>query len=71
MLETEIKFEPDGYMTTISVPDPEWTETVEINKQSPCQCYILWNMEYEIWNSAEGGWNPVPSAQHLDYETWN
>ena len=32
MLETEITFEPDGYMTTISVPDPEWAETVEINK---------------------------------------
>ena len=26
MLETEIPFEPDALMTTITVPDPEWTE---------------------------------------------
>ena len=26
MLETEITFEPDALMTTITVPDPEWTE---------------------------------------------
>ena len=25
MLEMEIAFEPDAYMTTINVPDPEWT----------------------------------------------
>ena len=25
MLATEITFEPDAFMTTISVPDPEWT----------------------------------------------
>ena len=24
MLATEITFEPDAFMTTISVPDPEW-----------------------------------------------
>ena len=24
MLETEIDFEPEAYMTTINVPDPEW-----------------------------------------------
>jgi len=24
MLETEIEFEPDSYMTTINVPDPKW-----------------------------------------------
>jgi predicted RNase H-like HicB family nuclease len=25
MLATEISFEPDALMTTITVPDPEWT----------------------------------------------
>jgi predicted RNase H-like HicB family nuclease len=25
MLDTEVAFEPDALMTTISVPDPEWT----------------------------------------------
>jgi predicted RNase H-like HicB family nuclease len=25
MLEMEINFEPDAFMTTITVPDPEWT----------------------------------------------
>ena len=25
MLATEIAFEPDALMTTINVPDPEWT----------------------------------------------
>lgn len=24
MLETEVSFEPDAFMTTIFVPDPEW-----------------------------------------------
>jgi len=24
MLATEINFEPDGFMTTISIPDPKW-----------------------------------------------
>jgi len=24
MLDTEVTFEPDAVMTTISVPDPEW-----------------------------------------------
>jgi predicted RNase H-like HicB family nuclease len=24
MLATEIDFEPEAYMTTISIPDPEW-----------------------------------------------
>ncbi|BBO81240.1 hypothetical protein DSCO28_18060 [Desulfosarcina ovata subsp. sediminis] len=24
MLATEIDFEPEAYMTTINVPDPEW-----------------------------------------------
>jgi predicted RNase H-like HicB family nuclease len=28
MLATEITFEPDALMTTISVPDPEWTGNV-------------------------------------------
>ncbi len=28
MLATEITFEPDAFMTTISVPDPEWTVIV-------------------------------------------
>ena len=28
MLATEITFEPDALMTTISVPDPEWTANV-------------------------------------------
>jgi predicted RNase H-like HicB family nuclease len=28
MLATEITFEPDALMTTISVPDPEWTVNV-------------------------------------------
>ena len=26
MLETEIKFEPEAIMATISIPDPEWAE---------------------------------------------
>jgi predicted RNase H-like HicB family nuclease len=25
ILDTEVAFEPDALMTTISVPDPEWT----------------------------------------------
>ncbi len=25
MLATEIAFEPDAFMTTISIPDPEWS----------------------------------------------
>jgi predicted RNase H-like HicB family nuclease len=29
MLETEIAFEPNAYMTTINVPDPEWTVKAE------------------------------------------
>lgn len=28
MLATEVTFEPDTLMTTISVPDPEWTVNV-------------------------------------------
>ena len=27
MLASEINFEPEAYMTTISVPDPEWLST--------------------------------------------
>jgi hypothetical protein len=27
MLETEINFEPNAFMTTISIPDPNWTLT--------------------------------------------
>ena len=27
MLATEIDFEPEAYMTTINVPDPEWAST--------------------------------------------
>jgi len=27
MLTTEITFEPDAFMTTISIPDPEWEVT--------------------------------------------
>ena len=36
MLATEITFEPDTRMTTISVPDPEWTVNVvrEIGSKS-------------------------------------
>jgi len=36
MLATEITFEPDTLMTTISVPDPEWTVNVvrEIGSKS-------------------------------------
>jgi len=25
MLETEVSFEPDAFMTTINVPDPKWS----------------------------------------------
>ena len=25
MLATEISFEPDSFMTTINIPDPDWT----------------------------------------------
>ena len=28
MLETEVSFEPDAFMTTINVPDPEWVVEV-------------------------------------------
>ena len=36
MLATEISFEPNSFMTTISVPDPEWTVNVvrEIGSKS-------------------------------------
>ena len=36
MLATEITFEPDTLMTTISVPDPEWTVNVvgEVSSKS-------------------------------------
>jgi predicted RNase H-like HicB family nuclease len=36
MLATEITFEPDTLMTTISVPDPKWTVNVvgEIDSKS-------------------------------------
>ena len=27
MLTTEIAFEPDAFMTTVSIPDPEWGVT--------------------------------------------
>jgi len=27
MLATEVPFEPEGVMTTISIPDPDWAET--------------------------------------------
>ncbi|MFC1516795.1 type II toxin-antitoxin system HicB family antitoxin [Thermodesulfobacteriota bacterium] len=29
MLATEISFEPDAFMTTISIPDPEWSVSAE------------------------------------------
>ena len=29
MLSTEISFEPDAFMTTISIPDPEWFVNAE------------------------------------------
>ncbi len=29
MLETEINFEPDSFMTTISIPDPKWSANAE------------------------------------------
>jgi predicted RNase H-like HicB family nuclease len=29
MLATEISFEPDAFMTTISIPDPEWSVNAE------------------------------------------
>lgn len=29
MLATEISFEPDAFMTTISIPDPEWSDSAE------------------------------------------
>jgi len=29
MLETEINFEPDAFMTTISIPDPNWAVNTE------------------------------------------
>ena len=28
MMATEINFEPDAYMTTINVPDPDWASTI-------------------------------------------
>jgi len=28
MLETEVSFQPDAFMTTINVPDPEWVVEV-------------------------------------------
>ena len=28
MLATEINFEPEAYMTTITVPDPKWASTI-------------------------------------------
>ena len=28
MLATEVSFEPDAFMTTINVPDPEWVVEV-------------------------------------------
>ena len=28
MLATEINFEPEAYMTTITVPDPEWASNI-------------------------------------------
>ena len=30
MLDTEVKFEPDALMTTISVPDPTWSTEPEV-----------------------------------------
>ena len=30
MLDTEVKFEPDALMTTISVPDPTWPIEPEV-----------------------------------------
>ena len=30
MLDTEVKFEPDALMTTISVPDPTWPAEPEV-----------------------------------------
>lgn len=27
MLATEVPFEPEAMMTTISIPDPDWTQT--------------------------------------------
>ena len=30
MLDTEVKFEPDAFMTTISVPDPTWPTEPEV-----------------------------------------
>ena len=30
MLDTEVKFEPDALMTTISVPDPTWPTEPEV-----------------------------------------
>ncbi len=29
MLATEISFEPDAFMTTISIPDPKWSVNAE------------------------------------------
>ncbi|RLB36039.1 MAG: type II toxin-antitoxin system HicB family antitoxin, partial [Deltaproteobacteria bacterium] len=28
MLATEVPFEPEAVMTTISIPDPDWAETI-------------------------------------------
>ena len=28
MLATEVPFEPEAMMTTISIPDPDWAETI-------------------------------------------
>jgi len=35
MLETEIEFEPDSYMTTINVPDPKWAIEAATVKLQP------------------------------------
>jgi len=32
MMATEINFEPDAYMTTINVPDPEWLSATARNE---------------------------------------
>jgi len=29
MIATEISFEPDEFMTTISIPDPKWTVSAD------------------------------------------
>ncbi len=30
MLDLEVPFEPEGFMTTINVPDPEWANNTGI-----------------------------------------